>query len=150
MFDLFFQYISPDYPWNFVTSHIKFIIHYISGIRNIHHFMSDMVTIHSVRSNASGIYINGIFNFYSRLFVRCKNVSKVTDNNLLSEIAFQYFFFQGMDAVAPGRETAMADALAASSSPSCTGIPSMIEEIKYPVKVSPAAVVSTAFTLKIP
>ena len=59
-------------------------------------------------------------------------------------------FFRGMDAVAPGRETAMADALAASSSPSCTGIPSIIEEIKYPVKVSPAAVVSTAFTLKIP
>jgi len=55
-----------------------------------------------------------------------------------------------MDAVAPGLETAIADAFAASSSPSCTGSPSIIEEIKYPVNVSPAAVVSTAFTLKIP
>ena len=58
--------------------------------------------------------------------------------------------FIGMDAVAPGRETAIADAFAAISSPSLTGIPSMIEEIKYPVNVSPAAVVSTALTLKIP
>ena len=50
----------------------------------------------------------------------------------------------------PDGETAMADAFAAISSPSCTGIPSIMEEIKYPVKVSPAAVVSTALTLKIP
>ena len=54
---------------------------------------------------------------------------------------------RGMDAVAPGLETAMAEAFAAISSPSGTGIPPIREERKYPVNVSPAAVVSTAFTL---
>ncbi len=39
-------------------------------------------------------------------------------------------FFRGIDAVAPSLDTAMADALAASSRPSVTGIPSMIEEMK--------------------
>ena len=34
-----------------------------------------------------------------------------------------------MDAVAPGRETAIADAFAAILSPSCTGIPSIMEEL---------------------
>ena len=54
--------------------------------------------------------------------------------------------FIGMDAVAPGRETAIADAFAAISSPSLTGIPSMIEEIKYPVNKKQSFMVGDSTT----
>ena len=52
-----------------------------------------------------------------------------------------------MESAAPGRVTLMAAALLARIIHSFSGIPSMIPAMKYPVKVSPAAVVSTAFTV---
>ena len=64
-----------------------------------------------------------------------------------------YFFTSsalGMDGVAPGLETAMEEAFAAILSASWMDLPSITAAMKYPVNVSPAAVVSTAFTLKIP
>ena len=54
----------------------------------------------------------------------------------------------GMDGVAPGLETAMDEAFAAILSASWMDLPSMTAAMKYHVNVSPAAVVSTAFTLK--
>ena len=55
---------------------------------------------------------------------------------------------RGMEAEAPARVTAMADAFAASSMAASAVSPLETAAIKYPVKVSPAAVVSTAFTGK--
>ena len=52
----------------------------------------------------------------------------------------------GMLAAAPGRVTEMAEALLARRSASSTSAPSAMAAKKKPVKVSPAAVVSTAFT----
>ena len=52
----------------------------------------------------------------------------------------------GIDGAAPGLDTAIAEAFAARSSTFSIGSPAMTPAIKYPVKVSPAAVVSTAFT----
>ena len=53
----------------------------------------------------------------------------------------------GADGVLYARETAMADAAEASCSAVCTDLPAQTAARKYPQKVSPAAVVSTAFTL---
>ena len=50
----------------------------------------------------------------------------------------------GMESAAPILDTAMADAFAHLFSVFCIGRFSIIDAIKYPVKVSPAAVVSTA------
>ena len=49
---------------------------------------------------------------------------------LQASSAFRTSSRTGMDAVAPGLDTAIADALAARESPSAGGIPSRIEEIK--------------------
>ena len=54
----------------------------------------------------------------------------------------------GMDTEAPARVTAIADAFAASSMAASTVSSLETAAMKYPVKVSPAAVVSTAFTGK--
>ena len=48
----------------------------------------------------------------------------------------------GIEGVAPGLETAMEEALAAILRASCTLLPSITAAMKYPVNVSPAAVVS--------
>ena len=53
----------------------------------------------------------------------------------------------GTEGAAPVRETARADAAEASCSAVCTDFPALTAARKYPQKVSPAAVVSTAFTL---
>ena len=57
-------------------------------------------------------------------------------------------FRQGMEGTAPGRETAMEEALALIFSAWGMSMPSAKPARKKPVKVSPAAVVSTAFTGK--
>ena len=51
------------------------------------------------------------------------------------------------EGAAPGLDTAIADALDARSSASFGLLPLLMADTKKPVKVSPAAVVSTAFTL---
>ena len=51
---------------------------------------------------------------------------------------------QGIEGTAPARLTAIAEALALICRISGIGIPSVNPARKYPVKVSPAAVVSTA------
>ena len=53
-----------------------------------------------------------------------------------------------MEAAAPGRVTEMDEALLASSSASSGVAPEAMAAKKKPVKVSPAAVVSTALTRK--
>ena len=53
----------------------------------------------------------------------------------------------GTDGAAPGLDTAIADALDARSSASFGLLPLLMADTKKPVKVSPADVVSTAFTL---
>ena len=55
----------------------------------------------------------------------------------------------GTEEEAPIRDTAMEDALEAIRRASATGFPLATLARKKPVKVSPAAVVSTAFTGKI-
>ena len=52
-----------------------------------------------------------------------------------------------MEEEAPARETAIAAALEAISNDAATFFPAKIEARKKPVKVSPAAVVSTVGTL---
>ena len=53
----------------------------------------------------------------------------------------------GTEGAAPGLDTAIADALDARSNASFGLSPLLIADTKKPVNVSPAAVVSTAFTL---
>lgn len=55
--------------------------------------------------------------------------------------------FNGIDGTAPSRVTAIAAAFAANSRDRGTSMFSLMHARKYPVKVSPAAVVSTAVTL---
>lgn len=55
-----------------------------------------------------------------------------------------------MDGAAPGLETAIPEAFAATERAFSGYSPRIIDPIKKPVKVSPAAVVSTTETLKIP
>ena len=53
----------------------------------------------------------------------------------------------GMEEEAPERETAIAAALEAMSKDAAPSFPAVMDAMKKPVKVSPAAVVSTAGTL---
>ena len=55
----------------------------------------------------------------------------------------------GIEGDAPFLETAIADAAEAILKASAGVLPPITEEKKYPVKVSPAAVVSTTFALNI-
>ena len=55
--------------------------------------------------------------------------------------------YTGIEVDAPRRDTVIADAFDAISRADATSLPFITDARKYPVKVSPAAVVSTGSTL---